>query len=180
VVLDRGLIDRADRSKGHFRIFLLTALERFVKDTALRQKAAKRTPGEGMPPVPLEDLPELASDRGHVTPDRLFTYTWATTLLDEVLAKVEADCAHDGLGTHWEVFKARVLRPILEDAELIPVEDLCAQLKISNPSVAYNMVITVKRRFRAAILEALARQVRSPDQVEDELCSLLEALAGAG
>jgi len=54
VVLDRGLVERAQRAKGRFRTFLLTALEHYVASVHRSACAAKRTPTGG--PVQLDGI----------------------------------------------------------------------------------------------------------------------------
>ena len=176
IVLGRGLVDRADQTKGRFRTFLLTALDRYVVDSHRRQTADKRETAAGTPAIPLEDLPDLPADGSEARPDRAFHYAWAATLLDEVLARVETDCGRDGQGVHWEVFKARVLAPIMENAEPQPLAEVCQRLGIPDPSTASNMIVTVKRRFRSVLLETLGEHTASPSEAEEELHALMEAL----
>jgi RNA polymerase sigma-70 factor (ECF subfamily) len=180
IVLGRDLAGRADRSRGRFRTFLLTALDRYLLDQHRRQRAAKRASSSEMPPMPLEELPDLPADSRQAQPDQVFNYAWATALLDEVLAKVETDCRCSGQTVHWEVFKARVLTPILENAEPPSLETICARLGIQRQARASNMIVTVKRRFHSAMLETLGQHVDSPSEVEEELHDLMEALEEGG
>jgi len=176
VVLGRGLVDRADQGKGRFRTFLLTALDRYVVDIRRRQAAGKRASADGAPAIPLEDLPDLPHDGSEARPDQAFNYAWATAVLDEVLARVETDCRRSGQAAHWEVFKARVLIPILENVEPPPLPGICQRLGIPDLSAASNMIVTVKRRFRSVLLETLGEHVDSPAEAEEELWELMEAL----
>jgi DNA-directed RNA polymerase specialized sigma24 family protein len=179
VVLGRGLVDRADQAKGKFRTFLLTALDRYATDVHRRQVAERRK-SDGMPTVQLDDLPDLPAEGGADRPDQAFNYAWATTILDEVLAKVETDCRRDGQAAHWEVFKARVVTPILEGAPAQPLVEVCGRLGIPDPASASNMIVTVKRKYRSALMETLAEHLSDPSEVEEELRDLIEALGKAG
>jgi len=176
IILGRGLVDRADQAKGRFRTFLLTVLDRYVVDSHRRATAGKRISADGLPVIPLEDLPDLPADRMGEQPGQAFNYAWATTLLDEVLAKVETDCYHDGQSLHWEVFKARVLTPIIENTEPQPMVEVCQRLGIPDPSTASNMIVTVKRKFRSILLETLGEHTTCPSEAEEELHALMEAL----
>jgi hypothetical protein len=180
IVLGRGLVDRADRVKGKFRTLLLTALDRYATDVHRRQAAARRGPREGLPGIPLEDLPELPANGGLDRPDQAFIYAWATAILDEVLAKVETSCRREGQAAHWEVFRARVVAPILEGTRPKPLSELCRSLGIPDASSASNMIVTAKRKYRAALLETLAEHVGDPSEVEEELHQLMEALQRPG
>lgn len=176
IVLGRGLVDRADQAKGRFRSFLLTALDRYVVDNHRRQTTGKRGLPDAIPDIPLEDLPDLPSDGSQAQPDQVFNYAWATAILDEVLARVETDCRRSGQALHWEVFKAKVLTPILDNAKPAPLSQVCQRLGIADPSSASNMIVTVNRKFRSAVLETLGQHVGSPSEAEDELHELMEAL----
>ena len=67
VVLNKGLVGRADKAKGRFRSFLLHALKQFVTKQNLKEKARKRIPKEKMvsldvvepPALPLPPPPDL-------------------------------------------------------------------------------------------------------------------------
>jgi len=180
IVLGRGLVDKADQAKGRFRTLLLTALDRYAVDCHRRQTSAKGGRPHGMPSIPLEDLPDLPADGKEARPDEAFNYAWATALLDEVLANVETDCRRSGQAVHWNVFRARVLMPILENAEPDSLAEICRRMEIPDPSSASNMIVTVKRKFRSALLETLEEHVDSPAEAKDELCELMEALGKGG
>ena len=65
--------------------------------------------------MPLEQadpgaLPEAVRSIG---PDASFQYVWVSELLDRMLEDVEADCRAHGMGTHWDLFQDRVLRPAI-------------------------------------------------------------------
>jgi DNA-directed RNA polymerase specialized sigma24 family protein len=47
-ILQGELLARAERSKGKFRTFLLTAFDRYILNEIGKQNAQKRMPGEGL------------------------------------------------------------------------------------------------------------------------------------
>jgi len=180
VVLGRGLFRRADPVKGRFRTFLLAALNRYVVSVHRAATARKRRPARGL--VPLEQVdpgtvPRLAEQ---VRPDEVFDYAWASNLLDEVLAEVEAECRCNNMATHWELFAARVLRPIINRTDPPPLRELCVLHGINNPQKISNMLVRVKRRFRAALERHIRRLVGSDDEVPDEINDLMKILSRAG
>lgn len=177
VVMGRHLLRRADRSKGRFRTFLLATLRTYVAEVHRAETAQKRMPAEGL--VPLDGLasgniPEPADT---ATPEQAFMHSWASEMLDDVLAAVQADCETDGKTTHWEVFRRTVVEPILTGVEPPSMSRLCRDLDIESDVMASNMNVTVKRRFKAA-LEARARQfVDTDDDVEREIRDLMQILS---
>jgi len=174
VVLGRDLIKQADKAKGRFRTFLLFALERYLKSAHRRKTAKKRMPEGNL--IPLEqvepfDLPESASDLGD---DDYFNYTWVSSLLDQMLDEVETECCTDGMTLHWQVFTERVLRPIMEETEPPPLEQICQRHDISDPAKVSNMITTVKRRFQSVLKQRLRQSVSSDADVHEELRELTQ------
>ena len=94
----------ADRAKGRFRTFLLTALNRFLANEWDRQHAQKRG---GFTPVVCMDqeLAEsrFASELGHTAqPDVLFERQWATTLLERTMARLQEEYVTTGRAKLFE------------------------------------------------------------------------------
>ena len=173
VVLKRSLAEKARKSKGRFRTFLLTALTRY--ETSLRRaKGAKRRTAETRT-IPLEfvngqDVPGLAH---HLTPSKAYDYAWACAVLDQVLGEVAAKCRETGNAVHWELFRARVLRPIMEGTEPPSLESLCSKHGLLSKAGASNMIITVKRCFKAKLKQHVRQLVDSDAEVDDEVRHLI-------
>lgn len=177
VVLGRNLFERADKTKGRFRSLLLTALNNYVASVYRREAAEKRRPKDGI--ISLEDFDEapLAATAKAMSPDDAFTYIWASVLLQEVVAEVELQCSADGKDLHWRLFDARVLRPIMDGTEPEPLAGICKRLGNEDSAKAANMIVTVKRRFQAAIKDHVRRYVDSDEEVEQEIGNLMKILS---
>ena len=182
VVLRRGLIRKADRTKGRFRNFLLKSLELHVRYLHRTRTSKKRRPDKAL--VSLDgidsfDIPEPADG---ASPEAVFNASWAAALLEQVLDDVRRQCQARGENLHWEVFRLRVLVPITEDASPAALPEICARLGIPNAARASNMIVTVKRRFRAALARRVRPMVSSDAEVDAEIRDLLEILSvdGAG
>ena len=180
VVLGRELIQQADRERGRFRTLLLTALDRYVTSAHRAEVAQKRRPTSEV--VPLEVVDALGDlELSHTaTPEEAFNYAWASALLDEVLAEVEAECRRTGTDRHWEVFHARVVRPILGDVAAPGIEELRATYGIDSPARVSNMIVTVKRRFQTVLKRRVRELVGSDLEVDSEIRELMTALARGG
>ena len=178
VVLGRGLFRRADQRKGRFRTFLLTALNNYVTSVYRHETAEKRRPKDGL--VSLEDFEEepLPIVAKTMKPDDAFAYVWASVLLQEVLAEVEQQCWEDGKELHWQLFKTRVLEPIMAGTEAKSLSEMCKELGIESEVKAANMVVTVKRRFKAAIKDRVRQYVNSDEEIEQEIHELMKILSG--
>jgi len=169
VVLRRGLIEKADRSKGRFRSFLLMALKRYLIDVKHKQTARKRIPQDRLVPFDKVDPLELPQTVAESTPEDSFNYAWVSALLEQVLEKVEAACHEDGKDVHWKVFGDRVLQPIMDGTEPPSLKEICDKYEIQDDAKVSNMMVTVKRRFQATLRKHLRDSVVSEEQVHEEL-----------
>jgi len=176
IVLERKLIERADREKGKFRTFLLTALNHYAISLSRAERAEKRMPRNGLIALDGADsaVPEPRDD---TTPQEAFQCAWAASLLGDVLKELEAGCRADGLAKHWEVFHATVVQPILDGEKSPPLRRLCGRFGIESETKAYNMSVTVKRRFQAGLARRVRRYVNSDSEVQEEIREMMAALA---
>lgn len=176
IVLGRKLIQQADHAKGRFRTFLLTALDHYVTSAHRKQTAQKRIPRSRL--IPLDDIqpPGLPDAVEGLTSEEFFNYAWIAQLLDEMLAEVEAECRSRGMEVHWQAFHARVVKPITENAEPPPLAEICKKYGIEDGIKASNLILTVKRRFQAALKRHLRQSVASQADVSEELVELMQFL----
>jgi len=176
VVLGRSLIQKADQSKGRFRSFLLIALNRYLITARTGQAAQKRIPKSKLVPLSAIDVPELRQATSELAPEDSFNYAWVSSLLEQVLAEVEANCHKDGRTVHWHVFHDRVLGPIMEKTEPPSMKEICLKYAVESEAKASNMMVTVKRRFQTALKSHLRSLVVSEDQVDEELAEIMRFL----
>jgi DNA-directed RNA polymerase specialized sigma24 family protein len=174
-LLEKDFVRLADRERGRFRTFLLTAVSRFLAKQRDRAAAKKRggdrkllsidvTAGEGR--YALEP-----SDRW--TPERLYERRWALTLLDRVLANLGQRYAEQGKIALFDTLKA-----FLTDAERISSSaELAAKLGLTEGALKV-AVHRLRRRYRDLLKQQIADTVADTGDVPDELEILLSALRG--
>lgn len=179
VALGKDLFQHADRSKGRFRSFLLTALSHYAASISRRDKAKARRPASGLLQLDGVDSFTLPEPACRATPEDAFNYMWASSLLDQVLVEVNQQCLKSGKAMHWELFNARVVQPILEDIPSPSLEELCAHHALDRQK-ASNMIMTVKRRFQSVLKSHLEPLVRKDSDVKEEISELLKILARTG
>jgi DNA-directed RNA polymerase specialized sigma24 family protein len=168
-VFGRGLIQKADESKGRFRSFLLIALNRFLINIKHKEIAQKRIPKDKLVPLDMVDSLELPQIISSLVPEDSFNYAWVSSLLEDVLEEVEAKCHADGKSVHWRVFCDRILQPLIDGSDPPSLKDICQKYGIKDDAKASNMIVTVKRRFQAALKKQLRDSVVSDKQVNGEL-----------
>jgi len=176
VVLNRGFVGRADPSKGHFRTFLLHALNQYVINESAKETAGKRIPKDKLVSLELLDPPDVPATVLEAGPDDCYHYAWMSALMDQVLATVRAGCRDEGLETHWHLFHEKVVGPILHGVAAPSLADLGARYGIADPRQVSNMIVTVKRRFRSVLREHVRTTVLADEQVDDELSEILRFL----
>jgi RNA polymerase sigma-70 factor (ECF subfamily) len=176
VVVGRDLIKYADAARGRFRTFLLSALTQYLSGVHRRENAQKRIPKNKLSSLDHLAGIEPSAPADHMTPEQSFHYAWVTELLDKLLTEVEDRCREDGKAKHWQVFHDRVLGPILESTTAPSLTELARIHGIDDPKTVSNMIITVNRRFQAALKRMLRRSVTQNDQIDEELRELRKML----
>ena len=169
VVLRRHLIENADPAKGRFRSFLLMAVNRYLANVRKHEARQRRRPAGKLVPLEMVEPPELSRLVAESDPETCFNYAWVSALLERVLADLEGDCQRDGKALHWHLFHDRVLAPILERTDPVPLADLCTRYNIADEAQASNMIVTVKRRFQKLLREHLRKSVMSEELLAEEL-----------
>lgn len=174
-LLEHHWVSDADRSKGRFRTFLLTALNRFLANEWDRARAQKR--GGGLAAMPLDTV--TAEGRYQLdsalamAPDQYYDRQWAMTLLDRALVRLAEEHEPSGKAAEFAV-----LSPFLTaERGGIPYAAVAAQLGISE-ATARQAVHRLRKRFRELFREEIAQTVAAPAEVEEEIRHLLAALAG--
>ncbi|MDY7108311.1 MAG: sigma-70 family RNA polymerase sigma factor [Planctomycetota bacterium] len=180
VMVRRQLLESADPTRGRFRTLLMTALKNYLVEQHRFATRRKRLPRDGR-------LLELDREGGpalqipaEATPETAFSAQWGATLVRRVLEQVRAECQAQELGTHWQVFEARVVSPMMLGGAPEDYGLLVRRLGLRDAAQASNMMVTVKRRFARALFEAVSGTVGSPDEVDDELRALRRALERPG
>jgi hypothetical protein len=168
VVLGRSLIQRADQSKGRFRSFLLVALNRYLIDVHQEENARKRIPKERLVSLDQFDPPELPPSLLQSDPEETFHYAWVTALLEQVLVDVETRCQERELMLHWQVFRDRLVNPILNRTDAPSMQEICTKYGIAEVVKASNMSTTVKRIFQTELKQHIRNSVLSDDDALEE------------
>jgi len=175
-VVERGIVGTADREKGRFRTFLLTALGRFQVSQGRKARALRRTPGAGGI-VPFEECHEPEAS---VRPDRVFEVAWARQVVAEATRRTEAECRIAGREDVWGPLKARILDPALEAVEPLSYDELVRRYRLRSPLHCSNLLVTGRRMYVRNLRAVIAEYARDDEEVEQELRDLCSIVAEAG
>jgi len=169
-------VDNADREKGRFRSFLLSAMNHFLSDEWDKARAQKR--GGGVPPVPLQlDTAETRyglEPADNTTPERSFELRWALTLLEQVLQRLQTEYEQEGKA---DLF-AELNPCLVGERTAQPYAELAAKVGASENTVK-SAVHRLRQRYRQLLRDEIAHTVAGPAEVDDELRHLFAVLAGA-
>ncbi len=175
-LLARQWLGRADHSRGRFRTFLLTALERFLANEWDKVRALKR--GGSVQFVPLDWA--VAENRYGAepvdpsTPEQAFERRWAVTLLDEVVQRLEQEQREQGKA---ELFAALKSCLVLDPAS-VSYGQLAPSLGLSEGAVKV-AVHRLRQRYRELLRAEIANTVASADEVDAEMRHLFNVLSTA-
>ena len=106
-LLEGNWVAKADRQRGRFRSFLLSAMKHFMANEWNKARTQKR--GGGQPILSLND--DSAEHRYRLepaekaTPESLFERGWALTLLEGVLARLEEEYRREGKQAWMEAMR---------------------------------------------------------------------------
>jgi DNA-directed RNA polymerase specialized sigma24 family protein len=176
-VLAGDFLAQADRARGKFRSFLLTAVERYVVDVIRQEGAKKRSPGEGMV-LSLDEHPYAVGAAG--PSGDVFDTAWAREVIAEALRRLQSECEASGRSAYWGVFEARVVAPILDGIKLPGYEELIAKFGFESPRAASNALITAKRMFVRALRSVVSEYAKDEGEVDAEIQELIAILSQDG
>lgn len=172
-LLEKNYIGTADRKRGKFRWFLLTAFKCFLANEHDRSTALKR--GGGQEVVRLDALE--AEERYALEPvdshtaDQLFDLRWAMDVLDRVGRAVAAEYAEAGKSERY-----RALEQYLPGGEAHDdYATTAARLGMTEGAVKQE-VHRLKKRYGLRLREEIAKTVASPEEVDDEIRVLIDVV----
>jgi DNA-directed RNA polymerase specialized sigma24 family protein len=166
---------RADPMKGRFRSFLLGTLKHFVAHARVRDGAQKR--GGGNAPVELDDAAvseaeTYASRSSSYSPDGIFDREWAASLARQALDRLGQEYELGGKGALFEALKSRLTT---SDAAVISYEELANRLGRTAAHLRVD-VTRLRGRYRAILREEVTGTVVDPQDVDEELRYLRQAM----
>jgi RNA polymerase sigma-70 factor (ECF subfamily) len=171
-LLERGWVRSADRDRGRFRTFLLTALTRFLAKERDKERTRKRGGDRTKLSLDFEagETRYRLEPADEQTPDRLFERRWALTVLDRVLARLEQEHADDPS----RAAKFAALKPLMTASDA-PYATVAETLGMSEGAVKV-AVHRLRKRYKELLRDEVAQTVSDSAAVEQELRDLRMAL----
>ena len=172
-LLERRDLEHVRPERGRFRTFLLASVKHFLMNEAARSRAMKRGGGVAALPLAFDEAEGRYQFEpvDQTTPETLYERRWALTVLERVIATVQARWQRAGRGAEFDVLKASLL------GEGPPGGYAAAATKLGTSEGAVKVAIhRLRKAFRAELREAIAETVSDPADVDEELKYLERAL----
>lgn len=172
-VLAKNYLAGVDREKGKFRAFLLASFKHFLANEWDRSQAQKRGGGQTVVSINLDDAENrYRLEPWHdLTPERLFERRWALTVLDQVLARLQAEHSAESKQSLFEK-----LKPFLTGGrEAGGYAEAGAELGMTEGAVK-TAVHRLRRRYRELLRDEIAQTVAGPEEIDEEIRYLLSCL----
>jgi RNA polymerase sigma factor (sigma-70 family) len=173
-LLERNGLAAVRPERGRFRSFLMTSCAHHLADCRDRDRAARR--GGGKAPIPFDRV--VAEGRysaepvNELTAERLFERRWATSLLDQAVARLEAESSASGKADHV----SHLLPTLTGGRSAVPLADIATELGMSVGAVKM-AASRLRKRYGEILREEIARTLADPADVEEEIRALFAALA---
>jgi RNA polymerase sigma factor (sigma-70 family) len=167
VVLARALPSGFDPDRGSFRVFLRTALARFMSNEARYAGRLKR--GGGERPIALDGVDDEAlaapPEGAGLAPDEAFDRAWNRAVMERAVAELERRLVADGKAGAFAIWKRYDLEG--GSAEL-SYGELGRSFGLSAAQVK-NALVHARGVFRDAVTDVVRGYVDGPEDLAEEL-----------
>ena len=174
-LLEKKGLRLADPKLGKFRSYLLGALKHFLADERDRTQAQKRGGDRKFFSLDFENAENqyVLEPTDQLSPEKLFERSWALTVLQRAMARLEAESA----SLHKQkVFKNLVVF-LAPTEKTTPYREVAAGLNMTEAAVKV-AVNRLRKRYRELLRDEIAQTVANEEQVGEELCELYAAISG--
>ena len=172
-VLEKGLLEAADRERGRFRSFLLATVKQFLSDERKRTGALKRggaTAFVTLDAVSREERRRAMAD-GTESPERAFERQWALTVFQRARARLEGEFAESGKQDQFRLLEGH----LSGDRETQPHAAIAAELSVTEGAVKM-AVRRLRQRFGQLLRDEIAQTLSDDADLDAEVRHLLAAL----
>ena len=172
-LLTKGGLDLVDPKRGKFRSFLLASLKHFVSNERARARAKKRGGDRKALSLNFDNAENqyALEPRDDLSPEKLFERSWALTVLERTMARLQVEAVNT---SKQELFE-RLKSYLTADKSPIPYRDTAKELNITEGAVRV-AVHRLRKRYRELLRDEIAQTVTSDKQIDEEIRDLFAAL----
>jgi RNA polymerase sigma-70 factor (ECF subfamily) len=171
-LLEKGLLQAADRERGRFRSFLLATVKQFLSDERKKQSALKR--GGAVAFVNLEAA--AVEERRHVaadqdSPETEFQRQWAQTVFNRALRRLENELNDAGKRDQFRLLQGH----LSGDEAARSYAEIAASLSTSEGAVKM-AVQRIRQRFGRLLRDEIAQTIDKDTDLDAEVRHLLSVI----
>ena len=172
-LLEKEYIKSADREKGRFRTFLLTALQHYMAHEWNRANRQKRGGGRELLSLDAQDTENRyrSEPMENMTPERAFERRWALTLLEKIRDQLKEDYTATGKAAVFEQLEG-CLSGASDGRTYFEIGDKLAMTEGAVKVAVHRL----RRRYRELLRLEIANTVAGEEAVNDEIRHLFAAL----
>jgi RNA polymerase sigma-70 factor (ECF subfamily) len=172
-LLEKHDLHTADPKYGKFRSFLLLRLKHFLSDERDRAGAKKRGGGQKILSLGFQNAEDqyALEPADRLSPEVLFEKSWAFTVLERTMDRLEAEMANKNkqkLFDHLKVY-------LTTEKDVIPYQNMATGLKMTEGAVRV-AAHRLRRQYRKLLRDEIAQTVAAKDQIDEEMGYLFAAL----
>ena len=173
-ILSEPWFERADKTRGKFRAFLLSSLGNFLRDRIGANKAQKRSGGYEHIPLDMgdADLRSASIVSALAPPEEIYESEWAATVVDLAWRQLEAEYKAAGKVLHFTTLKGFLANSGDKALYQAAADNLCVSVDSIKVSVH-----RLRKRYGTILREEVARTVSSPENIADEMRVIREVFA---
>lgn len=173
-ILERKDLQTADPKYGKFRSFLLVRLKYFLSDERDRAHAKKRGGNKKVISLNIQNAEGqyVLEPSIQLSPDMLFEKSWALTVLERTMDRIESEMAQKNKQKLFEYLKVY----LTTDKDVIPYQNMATELNMTEGSIRV-AVHRLRRQYRKLLRNEIAQTIGDEDQIDEEMGCLFTALA---
>jgi RNA polymerase sigma-70 factor (ECF subfamily) len=172
-LLEKRLLDSADREKGKLRSFLIASLKHFMNNEWRRAATLRRGGGQIQAQFDTGFVESrFAADNQSLGPDETYDQQWAFTLLELTMKRLQAEFAAAGKPDEFAALK----ECLMAARGGIDYAAISKNLGV-NQGAARVAVHRLRKRFREIYREEISQTLADGADAEAELRHLAAALA---
>ena len=171
--LGKDFLADVDPGKGRFRAFLLASLRHFLSHQRDRDRALRR--GGGAITLSLD---VFAGEQNYaiqladgMTPEDVFEYRWAITVLDRAIDRLQLESKEAGTEFQFE----HLQQYLTDRGPQLPYGETATALGMSEAATK-SAVQRLRKRLGRCLRSEIAETVANPADVDDEVRNLLSKL----
>jgi len=174
-IVEKEFLSKIEPKPAKFRSFLLIALKHFLIDKFHHIAATKR--GGEKKRLPLDfgngEKRYTLEPSHNLSPEKIFERSWALTLLDTTLKRLETEMASMNKQQSFNALRNH----LCGNTDRVSYKDIAVRLGKTEAAVKVT-VYRLRKRFREILREEISQTVDSSDRIEEELRALRTALTG--